>query len=63
MIQLVGVNRSPFTRRVAITLQVYGTSCERHSLSGFGCRADRREDNLSGSLGHADEPAICSTDP
>ena len=36
--QLIGVNRSPFTRRVAITLHVYGISFQQHPLSGFGDR-------------------------
>ena len=27
--QLIGVNRSPFTRRVAITLHIYGTAFEQ----------------------------------
>jgi glutathione S-transferase len=35
---LIGVNRSPYTRRVAITLQVYGLPYEQRALSGFGDR-------------------------
>src|SRR5580700_3837004 len=36
---LIGVNRSPYTRRVAITLRAYGVPYEQQSLSGFGNRA------------------------
>lgn len=50
MIQLVGVNRSPFTRRVAITLKVYGIPYEQQSLSGFGNRADVRGSNPLGRI-------------
>ncbi len=50
MIQLVGVNRSPFTRRVAITLQVYGIPYQQQSLSGFGNRADVRSSNPLGRI-------------
>jgi glutathione S-transferase len=49
VIQLVGVNRSPFTRRVAITLNVYGIPYQQQPLSGFGNRADVRNSN---PLGH-----------
>ena len=37
---LIGVNRSPYTRRVAITLEAYGVPYEQQALSGFGNRAD-----------------------
>ncbi|MDB5487653.1 MAG: hypothetical protein JWQ58_1368 [Reyranella sp.] len=50
MIQLVGVNRSPFTRRVAITLKVYSIPYEQQSLSGFGNRADVRCSNPLGRI-------------
>lgn len=50
MIQLVGVNRSPFTRRVAITLKVYGIPYQQQSLSGFGNRADVRGSNPLGRI-------------
>jgi glutathione S-transferase len=39
---LVGVNRSPFTRRVAITLNIYGIPFEQRELSGFGNRDEVR---------------------
>ena len=29
---LIGVNRSPFTRRVAITLNIYGVPFEQHAV-------------------------------
>ncbi|MCP3466368.1 MULTISPECIES: glutathione S-transferase family protein [unclassified Bradyrhizobium] len=35
---LIGVNRSPFTRRVAITLKIYEVPFEQRPLSGFGDR-------------------------
>jgi hypothetical protein len=50
VIQLVGVNRSPFTRRVAITLQVYGIPYQQQPLSGFGNRADVRVSNPLGRI-------------
>ncbi len=37
---LIGVNRSPFTRRVAITLNIYGVPFEQRALSGFDNRAE-----------------------
>ncbi len=46
--QLIGVNRSPFTRRVAITLHLYGIPFEQRTLSGFGNRADVRAANPLG---------------
>src|SRR5258705_13770057 len=47
---LVGVNRSPFTRRVAITLKVYGMPYEQLSLSGFNDRAEVRVSNPLGRI-------------
>lgn len=47
---LIGVNRSPFTRRVAITLAVYGISFEQHALSGFDNRIDVRASNPLGRI-------------
>jgi glutathione S-transferase len=47
---LVGVNRSPFTRRVAITLKVYGMPYEQLSLSGFNDRAEVRASNPLGRI-------------
>jgi glutathione S-transferase len=57
---LIGVNRSPFTRRVAITLKIYGISFDQRSLSGFGNRDDVRASNPLGRipalvLDHLDE--------
>jgi len=40
--QLIGVNRSPYTSRVAITLRLYGVPFEQRDLSGFGNRAEVR---------------------
>jgi glutathione S-transferase len=47
---LVGVNRSPFTRRVAITLQAYGMAYEQLALSGFNDRAEMRASNPLGRI-------------
>ncbi|WFU78077.1 glutathione S-transferase family protein [Bradyrhizobium sp. CIAT3101] len=47
---LIGVNRSPFTRRVAITLNIYGVPFEQHALSGFGDRAEVRASNPLGRI-------------
>jgi glutathione S-transferase len=47
---LIGVNRSPFTRRVAITLHVYGVSFEQRELSGFANRDDVRRTNPLGRI-------------
>jgi glutathione S-transferase len=47
---LVGVNRSPFTRRVAITLKVYGMAYEQLPLSGFNDRAEVRASNPLGRI-------------
>jgi glutathione S-transferase len=37
---LIGVNRSPYTRRVAITLKLYDIPFRQDALSGFGNRAE-----------------------
>src|SRR5260370_2810609 len=47
---LVGVNRSQFTRRVAITLKVYGMPYEQLPLSGFNDRAEVRASNPLGRI-------------
>src|SRR5438128_779052 len=47
---LVGVNRSPFTRRVAITLHIYGLSFEQRALSGFADRDAVRRSNPLGRI-------------
>lgn len=47
---LIGVNRSPYTRRVAITLKLYDMPFEQRALSGFGNRADVREKNPLGRI-------------
>jgi glutathione S-transferase len=47
---LIGVNRSPYTRRVAITLKAYGLPFEQRDLSGFGNRADVRAVNPLGRI-------------
>ena len=47
---LVGVNRSPFTRRVAITLKAYGMPYEQLALSGFNDRAEVRASNPLGRI-------------
>jgi glutathione S-transferase len=47
---LVGVNRSPFTRRVAITLNIYGMSFQQRPLSGFDNRAEVRTANPLGRI-------------
>jgi glutathione S-transferase len=43
--ELIGVNRSPFTRRVAITLKIYDMPFEQRPLSGFGDRIEVRSSN------------------
>jgi glutathione S-transferase len=45
---LIGVNRSPYTRRVAITLAAYGVAYEQRTISGF---ADREEVRAANPLG------------
>jgi glutathione S-transferase len=47
---LIGVNRSPYTRRVAITLEHYGIRYEQRDLSGFGNRAEVRAANPLGRI-------------
>jgi glutathione S-transferase len=47
---LIGVNRSPYTRRVAITLKLYGMPFEQRALSGFGDRAEVRAINPLGRI-------------
>jgi glutathione S-transferase len=47
---LIGVNRSPFTRRVAITLNIYGLPFEQRPLSGFGNRDEVRASNPLGRI-------------
>jgi glutathione S-transferase len=47
---LIGVNRSPYTRRVAITLVAYGVAFEQQALSGFADRADVRAVNALGRI-------------
>ena len=47
---LIGVNRSPYTRRVAITLNVYGIAYEQKHISGFGNRDDVRASNPLGRI-------------
>ncbi len=47
---LIGVNRSPYTRRVAITLKIYGMPFEQRPLSGFGNRAEVRAINPLGRI-------------
>jgi glutathione S-transferase len=47
---LIGVNRSPFTRRVAITLHVYGVSFEQRELSAFANRDNVRRSNPLGRI-------------
>lgn len=50
MMRLIGVNRSPFTRRVAITLHIYGVAFEQRPLNGFGHRAEVRAANPLGRI-------------
>lgn len=48
--RLIGVNRSPFTRRVAITLELYGIAYTQQPLSGFADRAEVRASNPLGRI-------------
>src|SRR5262245_64777269 len=48
--QLIGVNRSPYTRRVAITLKLYGVPFEQRDISGFGNRTEVRLANPLGRI-------------
>lgn len=47
---LIGVNRSPYTRRVAITLKAYGVAYEQRDLNGFGHRDEVRAANPLGRI-------------
>jgi glutathione S-transferase len=47
---LIGVNRSPYTRRVAITLTAYGVAYEQKCVSGFGNRKEVRAANPLGRI-------------
>lgn len=47
---LIGVNRSPYTRRVAITLNLYGIAYEQRAVSGFGDRVEVRAANPLGRI-------------
>ena len=47
---LIGVNRSPYTRRVAITLAAHGVAYEQRCLSGFGNREEVRRHNPLGRV-------------
>jgi glutathione S-transferase len=47
---LIGVNRSPYTRRVAITLAAYGVAFEQQALSGFADRAEVQAVNALGRI-------------
>jgi glutathione S-transferase len=48
--RLIGVNRSPYTRRVAVTLKLYDVPFEQSDLSGFGNRAEVRAANPLGRI-------------
>jgi glutathione S-transferase len=47
---LIGVNRSPYTRRVAITLAAYGMAFEQEALTGFDHRDEVRGSNPLGRI-------------
>ena len=47
---LIGVNRSPYTRRAAITLRAYGAPYEQRDLNGFGHRIEVRAANPLGRI-------------
>jgi glutathione S-transferase len=47
---LIGVNRSPYTRRVAITLTAYGVAYAQKCVSGFGNREEVRAANPLGRI-------------
>ena len=47
---LIGVNRSTYTRRVAITLQAYGVQYEQRDVSGFSNREEVRTANPLGRI-------------
>jgi glutathione S-transferase len=48
--KLIGVNRSPYTRRVAITLTALGVPYEQRCVSGFGNRDEVRGHNPLGRI-------------
>ena len=48
--RLIGVNRSPYTRRVAITLTALGVPYEQRCISGFGNREEVRGHNPLGRI-------------
>ena len=48
--RLIGVNRSPYTRRVAITLAALGVPYEQRCVSGFGNREEVRGHNPLGRI-------------
>ena len=48
--RLIGVNRSPYTRRVAITLSALGVAYEQRCVSGFGNRDEVRAHNPLGRI-------------
>lgn len=48
--RLIGVNRSPYTRRVAITLAALGVAYEQRCVSGFGNRDEVRLHNPLGRI-------------
>lgn len=48
--KLIGVNRSPYTRRVAITLAALGVPYEQRCVSGFGNRDEVRGHNPLGRI-------------
>jgi glutathione S-transferase len=47
---LIGVNRSPYTRRVAVTLTAYGMPFEQKALTGFDDRVAVRAGNPLGRI-------------
>lgn len=47
---LIGVNRSPYTRRVAITLQAYGVPYEQRDFNAFGHRDEVNAANPVGRI-------------
>src|ERR1700749_1836596 len=47
---LIGPNRSPYPRRVSITLNIYGMPYEQRPLSGFDDRAEVRAWNPLGRI-------------
>jgi len=47
---LIGVNRSPYTRRVAITLHAYGMAFEQKTINAFEHRDEVRASNPLGRI-------------